>query len=314
MKRFLILLIALLMLLALGCASTSAVLSEANHEDIFDLIASSSEITGDNHDNQGISESTEEVVSDSATATDPEGNSLSEIPDRKNNSAQLESYYSARNSVNHSGLSVGDHFVLGNYEIVSVDWDSRHYMSETSLKQVPLEWKILEINGSQAVAIAVYLLSGQGSSAIPFDKSFDKVVNEQLTWENSSVREWLNNEFYNNAFSESEKAAILTTPLENKGLKDYGDLSSPNTLDRVYFLSYEEVLKYMPNRSDRKCYFYGDVGMDSDHGFCTRTVTVASYGGNYIVQIWGDGSITFLGTTRGVIGSLPVICVDLNML
>lgn len=228
-----------------------------------------------------------------------------------------EFYYSAQSSVNNSGLSVGDTFILGNYEITSVDWNSRRDRSETSLKTVPLEWRILEINGSQAVAIPIYLLrmGGTGTDSIPFANDFNRVARGELTWENSSIREWLNDDFYINAFSELEKNTILTTPVKNNGLKDYGNVSCPDTFDNVYLFSYEELLKYMPKSSykDGMCVFYGDVGMTSSE-LCTRTVTIDTIGINGIVHPWDDGSISFTGSPLIGYDVLPVISVDLNKL
>ena len=63
-------------------------------------------------------------------------------------------------------------------------------------------------------------------------------------YKNSNVREWLNNEFYKTAFSELQKAIILTTLVDNsaesagfsKSLNDCED-----TADKIFLPSYSEI-------------------------------------------------------------------------
>ncbi|MBQ4379309.1 MAG: hypothetical protein II821_08960 [Treponema sp.] len=58
-----------------------------------------------------------------------------------------------------------------------------------------------------------------------------------VTWENCSLRQWLNNEIFNTAFTDEEKASIISSVLS----------------DKVFVLSREEVLKYLPDETDRQC-------------------------------------------------------------
>ena len=69
------------------------------------------------------------------------------------------------------------------------------------------------------------------------------------------ARYWLNKVFYKNAVSSSEKKRIVRVENENKNNPQYGVKGGPATKDYVFFLSYDEVLKYMPNRSDRTASF-----------------------------------------------------------
>lgn len=60
-------------------------------------------------------------------------------------------------------------------------------------------------------------------------------------WATSSVREWLNGDFFNTAFTAAEKAQIGTTYNENKSIAP-PQYDSENTYDKVFLMSYEEVL------------------------------------------------------------------------
>ncbi len=63
----------------------------------------------------------------------------------------------------------------------------------------------------------------------------------------SSIRQWLNNDFYNTAFSDEHKANIKTTLLNNdcwatlNGFENREDFDAPSTSDKIFLLSYNEV-------------------------------------------------------------------------
>ena len=62
-----------------------------------------------------------------------------------------------------------------------------------------IKWRVLDNNGSTLFVVA--------------DKGLDcKDYHDNggaITWENSTIREWLNNSFYNTAFSANEQSAII---------------------------------------------------------------------------------------------------------
>ena len=61
-----------------------------------------------------------------------------------------------------------------------------------------------------------------------------------LTWEESDLRKWLNEEFYNR-FSSNEKALIGYSRITNSGNPEYQTPGGNTTDDYIYLLSYEEV-------------------------------------------------------------------------
>ena len=68
-----------------------------------------------------------------------------------------------------------------------------------------------------------------------------------VTWEACTLRTWLNDEFYNKAFSKSEQSAILTTPVDNSESQCYSGWDTSggnNTQDKIFLLSYAEANKY----------------------------------------------------------------------
>lgn len=62
-----------------------------------------------------------------------------------------------------------------------------------------------------------------------------------ITWEESSLRAWLNGEFINRAFSDEEKENINITEVVNQDNQFCGTEGGNNTADKIFLLSLQEV-------------------------------------------------------------------------
>ena len=94
-----------------------------------------------------------------------------------------------------------------------------------------IEWIVLAKENGKALITSRYALNC-------------KVFNEENSdniWETSFLREWLNSEFYQNAFSEDERTII----------EPYSTDSEPG--DNVFVLSTEEAEKYLSEENISKC-------------------------------------------------------------
>lgn len=101
-----------------------------------------------------------------------------------------------------------------------------------------IEWLVLDVKDDNLLLITLDCID-----ALPYNNERKK-----LTWENSDIRKWLNEDFIEMAFSEEEKDLILTTELENPDNKRNGGAIGGNiTEDKIFFLSHDEILKYFPN-------------------------------------------------------------------
>lgn len=72
----------------------------------------------------------------------------------------------------------------------------------------------------------------------------------------SSMRRWLNNEFFSSAFSNEEQSAISTTKVNNgpkQGNPEWNHNDGIQTFDPIFLLSYTEVEQYLPMQEDRIC-------------------------------------------------------------
>ena len=65
-------------------------------------------------------------------------------------------------------------------------------------------------------------------------------TDEDVTWEECSLRQWLNTEFYN-GFSESENALIAETQVKNKDNSKYNTKGGNDTNDKIFLLSVDEI-------------------------------------------------------------------------
>lgn len=116
------------------------------------------------------------------------------------------------------------YFVFGHYE---QDDDAENGTE-------PIEWEILSEEDGRILLISRCVLDCGA-----YNKEFTNV-----TWAGCSLRQWLNDEFINTAFSENEKAQIQTVTLSNPGNPYTGVDGGADTQDRVFLLSMDEVLKY----------------------------------------------------------------------
>ncbi len=67
--------------------------------------------------------------------------------------------------------------------------------------------------------------------------------NEAITWENCTLRKWLNEDFFNE-FEAEEKALIADTNIINSDNAKYGTKGGNNTVDKIFILSLDEVNYY----------------------------------------------------------------------
>ena len=73
-----------------------------------------------------------------------------------------------------------------------------------------------------------------------------------VTWEESDIRQWLNNQFYMNVFNCVEQKAIWESITKTNNNFKYGTNGGKDTADKVFLLSVEDTIKRFPNDERRK--------------------------------------------------------------
>ena len=121
--------------------------------------------------------------------------------------------------IDSNGVTTWDCIWFGNY------WQSNETTKE------PIKWRVLSVDGDDA-----FLLADRGLDSQPYNKE-----NKGVTWETSTLRTWLNNTFYKDAFSEEEQSAIRTTTVVNEDNPEHGTEGGNNTQDKLYLLSIGEA-------------------------------------------------------------------------
>ena len=99
-------------------------------------------------------------------------------------------------------------------------------------KVEPIKWQILSQDENTISVVCASIIA---------NKRYDDSSNN---YANSEIRAWLNNEFYNTAFSDLQKQLIITTEVDNS-VQSTGystnQYACENTYDKVYLLSYQEA-------------------------------------------------------------------------
>ena len=113
---------------------------------------------------------------------------------------------------------VGDSFQFGEYE-----------QDKNGDFKSPIEWKILKKEKDRILMISKYALDVK-----PYNTTAANV-----TWEDCSLRKWLNGTFFESAFSQDEQGLIEVTSIES-------------SQDKVFLLSRTEAQSYFKTDEERK--------------------------------------------------------------
>ncbi len=206
----------------------------------------------DTKDTRDVTEYEQSVL----TNTDKEGkNEKPEKPEE----AESENAKGLYDSYDFSGSNVGDVICLGSYE-----QDRQPDGAD------PIEWLILSKGSDRLLVLSKFALDCQ-----PYNSEYVDV-----TWENCSLRKWLNEQFYSEAFNQTEKSMIRSIKLINRDNSESGTLGGNDTIDRVFILSVEDVSK-------AEYGFDPDLAAYDENRRCSPTEYAVSQGA---YQYFGTGS------------------------
>ena len=105
----------------------------------------------------------------------------------------------------------------------------------------PIEWKILSESDGEALVVSDLLID-----AHRYNESYSGTKNGHYAnnYKYSEIRQWLNGDFYDSAFS-LDSSAVLTTDVDNSAPttdSDTNKYACENTQDKVFLLSYQDYL------------------------------------------------------------------------
>ena len=149
---------------------------------------------------------------------------------------ELKRIYAAKQNRLQKFKSVGGTVTFGDYP----------QDSNPDLGKREIEWIVLDVQGENVLLLSRYCLD-----AGPYNTN-----RTDITWEECTLRGWLNTGFYKTAFKEEEQSAILKTPIENGAdprINEENVTGGNNTDDMVFLLSYDEANKYFISNDARRC-------------------------------------------------------------
>ena len=141
-------------------------------------------------------------------------------------------------TVELSKAKVGDVVLFGSYE--------QDNIASNGTEAIP--WYVLDKDGDKLLLMSVYLLD-----AVQYHEKW-----EDITWEDCTLRQWMNDDFYSSAFTKSEKKYIRTSYLENADNPTYGTEGGNDTEDKVFALSLAEAAQYFGIAEDEGSYWVSE--------------------------------------------------------
>ncbi len=115
----------------------------------------------------------------------------------------------------------------------------------------PLNWRV--VDPDTGLVMCDTIIDAQPFNSFVIEYADDLYGNPEMTtysnnYNESDIREWLNNDFYNTAFSSAEKANIKATTFSTESIgttlkkRGFERLDCPEATDRIFFLSFADLI------------------------------------------------------------------------
>lgn len=181
-------------------------------------------------------ESTAEATESTVTATSTESTVTASSGDESSESTEdtTAAQPSEATPVKLPSLQAKDEIKFGSFE----------QDNDTSNGAEDIEWIVLTVEDGRALLLSKYILEG-----MHYDSNSD------ASWEESEVRAWMNGDFYEAAFNDSERASICQVELETDE-PTYG--RHLTTKDNVFLLENADLGKYFEMIYWDETYLLGD--------------------------------------------------------
>lgn len=106
---------------------------------------------------------------------------------------------------------------------------------------MPVEWLILHENQEKMLVLSRYVLDAK--------RMFSDCI--YTSWERSTLRKWLNQDFFEGIFSPEEQKKIPVSEIFTPDCHDFGSYGNNLTQDKLFLLSEEEIDQYLPEPAFR---------------------------------------------------------------
>ena len=213
--------------------------------------------------------------------------------------AFADTFISYKHKIDLKNANIGDYVFFGSYEQDNVSING----------QEDIEWLVLDKKETQILITSKYALDCQ-----PYNTRQDGT-----TWDNSYIRRWLNEDFYDVAFDDNEKKCVQVTANEAEKQYVLGAPTGENTKDKIFLLSVYEVNKYFSDDNSRKTKatkYAQELGAYTNNEYCWWWLRSPSYFDKEHVQgIYPIGFISENGyevTKTSYCAVRPVLWIDIS--
>lgn len=114
-----------------------------------------------------------------------------------------------------------------------------------------LEWRVLEREDNRVLLLSEYCLQ-----AMPYQVSdaSQNLESMKVTWADCSLRNWLNQDFYIQAFSDEERNSIVQTAIhtDDNNYPETAIDGGSDADDYIFLLDEGEVKKYLEKKTERQ--------------------------------------------------------------
>lgn len=208
-------------------------------------------------------------------------------------------------------VKVGDTVLFGSYE-----QDNNRYNGAE-----PIQWTVLDVESDGTCL----LFSKYALDSKPYN-----TTDREVTWETCSLRTWLNETFYSNAFNQSERQSIVITYNRTLSNPLFGVNGGNDTYDYVFLLSVDDMQQYIglsADTGDRNAWFISgemliypteyavaqSTWVNNVNGSCWCMLRTPGRSASYMSNIGANGYVYLNGNkvNSGRGGVVPAIRVKL---
>jgi hypothetical protein len=129
----------------------------------------------------------------------------------------------------------------------------------------PIRWIVLERFDDRLLVLSADVLDGRQYNHVPF---------QEVTWADSDLRAWMNDDFLTAAFGPAQQGIIATVCNSNEDQSVTGAEGGADTQDRVFALSETESVIYLSSSANR-----ADIGAAPASAFAASGALTVSEDG-----------------------------------
>lgn len=179
-------------------------------------------------------------------------------------------------------IEVGQTYYFGSYEQNGYRGDGAEEIA----------WRVLDVRDGKALLLSEYVL----------DAYYYNNLANPITWEDCTLRVWLNNNFYSVAFNSSEQQRIVLSslPADANPTNSFATAGG-GTTDRVFVLSASEINRYLTTNYERTGYgtdyaFMNGLYNNENLGSTWWWVRTPGKTNKWAVRVLSTGEMVYDGT------------------